>query len=558
LSAVIRDALAPAGVRVRPGWREARVYAAVGLMAGALIALQLAIMRIFAVGSWAHFGSLVVSLAMLGFGLTSAVLCIAKAAVERHGAAIAVAALIAFAPLLAGANLCAQQLPFNAVFMVADPAQRWWLLANFLLYLLPFLAGALFLGIVFIHNRRDFSGVYFADLCGAGIGGGVFVLAMDVVPSENLLLVPLALGAGGAALWLSVHAGRRAQALLAGGVVLAACIHCVLPGLLGLPVLAVSDYKGIAYVRKFPDSKRVYRDVSPFGDLQIYASSYLHFAPGLSDNAAFNLVPLPENAFLGLYVDGDGPVGVMRDLPAQYGRYFEYLPMYYPYLLKRNPKTFVVQFGGGMSTLMALRNNARAVTVAEKNPAVVKAFSDDRYLCDFVGAALSGPNVRLVGEEGRLYLATTAERYDIIDLSLTNSFGLTSPGGFTVTESFAYTREAMGRYMHALTPGGVLAVTVWNKEEPPKSVLKLYATMVDAAHMARTADVARSFFVFANYLSTATVLYKDGGFTDAEVAKLRDHTAAMSFDEIYGPGATDASRRCETQATLSGKAAKLC
>jgi hypothetical protein len=34
-------------------------------------------MRVFAVGSWAHFGSLVVSLAMLGFGLTSAVMAVA-------------------------------------------------------------------------------------------------------------------------------------------------------------------------------------------------------------------------------------------------------------------------------------------------------------------------------------------------------------------------------------------------------------------------------------------------------------------------------------------------
>ncbi len=45
------------------------LYFAVGLGAGAVIALQIDIMRVFAVGSWAHFGSLVVSLAMLGFGL---------------------------------------------------------------------------------------------------------------------------------------------------------------------------------------------------------------------------------------------------------------------------------------------------------------------------------------------------------------------------------------------------------------------------------------------------------------------------------------------------------
>ena len=44
------------------------------------------------------------------------------------------------------------------------------------------------------------------------------------------------------------------------------------------------------------------------------------------------------------------------------------------------------------------------------------------------------------------------------------------------------------------------------------------------------------FFAVSTYLSTATVLYKRGGFTPAEIATLRDHTHAMSFDDIYYPG----------------------
>jgi hypothetical protein len=42
--------------------------------------------------------------------------------------------------------------------------------------------------------------------------------------------------------------------------------------------------------------------------------------------------------------------------------------------------------------------------------------------------------------------------------------------------------------------------------------------------------------VAASYLSTATVLYKRGGLSAEEVDKLREHTRAMSFDEIYSPG----------------------
>ena len=104
--------------------------------------------------------------------------------------------------------------------------------------------------------------------------------------------------------------------------------------------------------------------------------------------------------------------------------------------------------------------------------------------------------------------------------------------------------------MRALAPGGVLSVTLWNKEEPPKSVLKLYATMAAAARAVDAAHLANSFFVASTYLSTATVLYKNGGFTPEEIEKLRAHTRAMSFDEIYSPGFFyDPS---QTDSTLAG------
>ena len=90
--------------------------------------------------------------------------------------------------------------------------------------------------------------------------------------------------------------------------------------------------------------------------------------------------------------------------------------------------------------------------------------------------------------------------------------------------------------MRALKDGGILSVTLWNKEEPPKSVLKLYATMAAAAREVDDGDIADRFFVVASYLSTATVLYKRGGFRRRDIAKLREHTRAMSFDEIYYPG----------------------
>jgi spermidine synthase len=523
------------------------LYFAVGLGAGSVIALQIDVMRVFAVGSWAHFGSMVVSLAMLGFGLASAVMIVAKDWFARNWRLAATVSLALFGPLAVGANLYVQHLGFNPIFLVSDPAQKWKLLAIFLAELTPFLAGAFFLGCVFLRSNRNFGRVYFADLAGAGLCGMVVLLAMYVFTPANLIAAPLGLWFAACLAW-SFGPGGRATLIpfLVAGVV-AFAGHFVLPQTFGLKTLATNDYKGVAYARKFPDAKKVYESESPFGFLEIYSSSYLHFAPGLSDNAGFNLPTMPANAYLGLYIDGDGPIGIMRDLTDKETAYFHYLPMVYPYVIKSAPKTFIVQFGGGISTEVALHSGAKDVTVAEGNRAVLEAFRSD-VIRKFTGDILS--KVHVINYEGRHFLAHTNERFDVIDLSLADSVGLSNPGGFAITEKFSYTKEAMETYMRALAPGGVLSVTLWNKEEPPKSVLKLYATMAAAAREVDPAHMANSFFVASMYLSTATVLYKNGGFTPEEVQKLRAYTRAMSFDEIYSPGFFyDPS---QTDSTLAG------
>jgi predicted membrane-bound spermidine synthase len=512
-------------------------YLAVALIAGAVIALQISIMRIFSVGSWAHFGSMVVSLAMMGFGLTSVVMCAANDWFEKHWQGVANVSLLAFGPLIVAANLVAQQIPFNAIFLISDPVQKWKLFGNFVLYLTPFLAGAFFLGAVFLRMKETFGRIYFADLVGAGAGGLLLLGCLYLFRPENLVVVPLSLWFAAGVVWFLAQA-KRGGSLIALIVLGALCIagHFWLPQQLAIPKLAVSDYKGVSYARKFPDNQRVYENASPFGYLEVYSSSYLHFAPGLSDNAGFNLPEMPANAYLGMYIDGEGPMGVMRKLSDAEVAYFRYLPMDYPYVIKQNPNTFVVQFGGGISTRVAL-HNSKHVSVAEGNPEILNAFRNDKGLRDFSGDILNDPKLDVIDYDGRLYLAHTDKRYDVIDLSLADSAGLSSPGGFAIVEKYAYTREAMRAYMHALADGGVLSVTLWNKEEPPKSVLKLYATMVAAAHdVDPNADAAKEFYAVASYLSTATVLYKRGGFTPDEIEKLHAHTKAMSFDELAYPG----------------------
>lgn len=504
----------------------------VGLIAGAIIADQIAIMRIFAIGTWTHFGSFVISVAMLAFGVSSAVMCIRTDFFQRHWRLIADISLFLFGPLVVICNTVAQTVGFNPIELVDDPGQKYQLMSLFLLYFVPFLPGALFLGLAFLYGKDSFPRIYFADLLGSGLCSLVFLLGLYVVPPEQILLIPLALWAGAALVWFAAAGSRLGLAATAIGGLAAAWI-CF-----ALPQITVNEFKGVSYARKFPDSKRIYAGYGAFGYVEAYTSSYFHFAAGLSDNAALNLEQMPKDAFIGLYVDSEGPIGVMKKLPRSQRAYFEFLPTYLPYVIKPAPSVFVVQNGGGISTQVALTAGAPNVTVAEGNPQLVAALRDVPAITGLTGQPLDDPRITLIPFGGRLFIKGTDRKFDVIDLSLADATGLSAPGGFSVVESYNYTVETMAAYMEALAPGGVLAVTTWNKQDLPKAVPKLFTTMTKAAWARDGKAAARNFFVMHTYLSTVTVLYKKSGFTADDLKKLQTHVDDMSFVTLYRPGLT--------------------
>lgn len=92
----------------------------------------------------------------------------------------------------------------------------------------------------------------------------------------------------------------------------------------------------------------------------------------------------------------------MRALPPQDAAYYQYLPMYFPYVVKANAKTFVVQFGGGLSAMTALKAGASSVTIAEVNPEVLRAFRAPE-MAEATGNIPADPKVKVVGYyDGRL------------------------------------------------------------------------------------------------------------------------------------------------------------
>lgn len=164
--------------------------AAAALVSAAILAYELFVMRAFANGGWAHFGSTVIAIAMFGFGVFSTVLCIGKEFFKKRLRDWTLGALLAIGPAMVIANALAQKVPFNPIFLVSDPAQKFYLAAYFFIYFVPFFFGAMFLGLFFLMAQSQFGQAYCANMAGSGLGGLILFLAMYLLVPQDLLLVP--------------------------------------------------------------------------------------------------------------------------------------------------------------------------------------------------------------------------------------------------------------------------------------------------------------------------------------------------------------------------------
>ena len=143
-----------------------------------------------------------------------------------------------------------------------------------------------------------------------------------------------------------------------------------------------------------------------------------------------------------LKVNNSYQLGTARATPNQ--RIQAYLPL----SLHADPKSvFFLGMGTGISVGGALDFDVERVVAAELDPHVAEAAR--RHFAPYLNGLFDDPRARVVVEDGRTFLAATAERYDVIigDIFLTYRAGVGS----------LYTREHFQAVRNRLEPGGLFA-----------------------------------------------------------------------------------------------------
>ncbi len=496
----------------------------IALASATALGYEILLIRLFAVTQWHHFAYMIISLALLGYGMSGTFLSLSRHWWSSRFAHFYIVNLLLFAATTIGCYLLARSIHFNPEELLWDHRQILYLLALYLLLTLPFFFVANAIGGALSHYRSHAARLYQADLLGAGTGSVAIVALLFILFPQQLLRLCATMGII-ATLLAGYELQRRNKQVL---LVVLALAPWVLPSAWVEP--AISPYKGLQQTLQITGTEVVERLPSPLGIVSVVESTQLplRHAPGMSLNAA---TEPPEQ--IGIFTDADNMVVIDHNsgIPDTQD-YLDMLGSSLPYFLGNIEQVLILGAGGGNDVSQALRHHAQHIDAVELNPLIVRLLQQ-RY-GDFSGHLYKRPEVELHIAEARGFTARSDKRYDLVHLAMLDAFGAASAGLYTLNENYLYTVEAFHDYFALLQDSGYLSISRWLRI-PPRDALKLFATAVTMLREAGIEQPGQHLLLIHGW-QTSTLLLKKTPLTQPEIAAARMFTEQRHFDIAYYPG----------------------
>ena len=110
----------------------------------------------------------------------------------------------------------------------------------------------------------------------------------------------------------------------------------------------------------------------------------------------------------------------------------------------------------------------------------------------------------LLTEKGRNFLQRTEKAFDVINISMLDSYSASAAGLYALNESHLYTIEAIEQAFDRLRAGGLLSITRVLKT-PPRDCLKIFATVAEVLRRNKIANPAEHIMMIRSYSAAVIV-----------------------------------------------------
>ena len=426
-------------------------------VSAAVLAFEVALMRVLLVASWHHFAFLVISIALLGFGTSGTVLCLARRRLVGAGPSGVRGLVLATAISMPVCAAAAQFVPVEARFVPALLGRQigYWL-AYWLILVVPFTLGAMTIGLGLMLARRRVAVVYGANLLGSAVGAVAVTGAMAALPPAWLPVTTGAAALIGAVAPRDVRRPRR--------LVLPVIAFAILAGwtIFVPPRVRLDPYKYGAHVARLEQQNAATRlgvAYSPRGRAEIYRGDVFHALPFL----ALDAVPPRLDAVL---VDGHGGATRLRVDEVEDAAAVDRTLMAVPYqFLAARPRVLLLGEIGGANAWLAARRGASIIDVAQPDDRLVDLL---RRTDDGAKNVFDQPGVSILRQDPRHVVEHPPRTYDLVQFVAMESAAAGSGGVGGLAENHLVTVEGIAAALRALALDGVLSVCRGIQSPPPR------------------------------------------------------------------------------------------
>jgi len=489
---------------------ERTLLTGIALTSFSALLLELGLTRLFSVVLFYHFAFLAISIALLGLGAGGVFAYLLKPFLARFDTR-----QLATCLCLANAILIVAVLEVVLHTRVALEVTR----RNFLhlteLYLaaaIPFFLTGLLFSIVFARETHRITRLYGADLCGGALACLAIVPLLNWLGGPNAILVSAFTLCLAAIFWAATRSWRRA------GVIFAFAIAALITANFSGRLIDVVYAKGM------------FRD-----------PAWVEFARW---NALSRVEVDRQGQAKAVVIDADASTYIMNaDLSHWQGTVWEHNLMSAPpalaNVLRPHGDYAIIGPGGGVDVLRAVANGSASVTGIEINPIIADTIMRGRY-ADYSQHLYQRPDVHIHVTDGRSFVRSTSQHFDIVQMTLVDTWASTAAGAFALSENNLYTVEAFREYFEHLKPDGMIAITRWEFRHP-REALRVVAVAMEALHRLGVSDPSHNFIVASQGSLDedgipVVVLAKKTAFTTEEEQAVENHLQRYSeLDALYLP-----------------------
>jgi spermidine synthase len=483
---------------------ERTLLLGLGLTSFAALLLELALTRLFSVVLFYHFAFLAISIALLGLGAGGVFAYLFKSRLARTDTRTLAARLCIDNSILV--LIVLEVVLHVPVRLMVTGRNFLHLTALYVVAALPFFLTGVQFSVIFARETRRIPRLYGADLGGGALACLAVVPLLNWIGGPNTILVAAVVMAAAALVWAtSLTARKIAGGLLAAFVVLIAANHS-------------NRLIDVVY------AKGMFRD-----------PAWVEFARW---NALSRVEVDRQGQAKTIVIDADASTFIMNcDLAQWHDTNWERDLMSAPpalaNVLRPHGEFAIIGPGGGVDVLRALANGSPSVTGIEINPIIANTIMRGRY-ADYAMHLYQRPEVHIHVTDGRSYLRSTPQVFDVVQMTLVDTWASTAAGAFALSENNLYTVEAFREYFEHLKPDGMIAITRWEFRQP-REALRVVSVAMQALHSLGVANPAHNFIVASQGALDedgipVVVLAKKTAFTAEEESAVQAHLD--DYDEL--------------------------